>query len=267
MRLPRPRRARRARRPRSARPGHDPHLGCPARQAGRRRRAGDGRPGRRAVPGVDGRVRRREHPQLRRRHRAADRGAAGAAGRRRRDGHRRPPRRRPAVERPRRHRRSRSRSTAPSRTPCPSACRRGWARPVGSVLVGSAERIAAARVWRKRYGGGMRQVGILAAAVPVRPRPPARRGSRTTTRGPGGSPRRSRRCVPNSWTSTPSRPTSSCSTSRPRELAAADVAAAAREHGVLLSVLGPRTLRMVTHLDVDDEACEHAGGVLAKVLG
>src|SRR5204862_229617 len=36
--------------------------------------------------------------------------------------------------------------------------------PVGSVLVSSAERIAAARVWRKRYGGGMRQVGVLAAA-------------------------------------------------------------------------------------------------------
>jgi threonine aldolase len=50
-------------------------------------------------------------------------------------------------------------------------------------------------------------------------------------------------------------------------LAAADVAAAAREHGVLLSVLGRHALRMVTHLDVDDEACEHAAGVLAKVLG
>jgi threonine aldolase len=50
-------------------------------------------------------------------------------------------------------------------------------------------------------------------------------------------------------------------------LAAPDVAAAAREHGVLLSVLGPRTLRMVTHLGIDDDACEHAAGVLAKVLG
>jgi threonine aldolase len=50
-------------------------------------------------------------------------------------------------------------------------------------------------------------------------------------------------------------------------LAAADVAADAREHGVVLSVLGQRTLRMVTHLDVDDEGCEHAAGVLAKVLG
>src|SRR5215212_7757695 len=41
---------------------------------------------------------------------------------------------------------------------------KGLGAPVGSVLVGSAERIAAARVWRKRYGGGMRQVGVLAAA-------------------------------------------------------------------------------------------------------
>ena len=32
------------------------------------------------------------------------------------------------------------------------------------MLVGSAERMAEARVWRKRYGAGMRQVGILAAA-------------------------------------------------------------------------------------------------------
>src|ERR687884_526360 len=41
---------------------------------------------------------------------------------------------------------------------------KGLGAPVGSVLVSSAERIAAARVWRKRYGGGMRQVGVLAAA-------------------------------------------------------------------------------------------------------
>lgn len=36
--------------------------------------------------------------------------------------------------------------------------------PVGSVLVGSREFINEARTWRKRLGGGMRQVGILAAA-------------------------------------------------------------------------------------------------------
>src|SRR3954453_11432766 len=41
---------------------------------------------------------------------------------------------------------------------------KGLGAPVGSVLVGSAERIATARLWRKRLGGGMRQVGVLAAA-------------------------------------------------------------------------------------------------------
>ncbi|MBD3782938.1 MAG: threonine aldolase family protein, partial [Micrococcales bacterium] len=41
---------------------------------------------------------------------------------------------------------------------------KGLGAPVGSVLVGSADAMAEARVWRKRYGGGMRQVGILAAA-------------------------------------------------------------------------------------------------------
>ncbi len=36
--------------------------------------------------------------------------------------------------------------------------------PVGSMVVGSRGFIDEARVWRKRLGGGMRQVGILAAA-------------------------------------------------------------------------------------------------------
>ena len=41
---------------------------------------------------------------------------------------------------------------------------KGLGAPVGSVLVGSRAHVAEARVWRKRYGGGMRQAGILAAA-------------------------------------------------------------------------------------------------------
>ena len=41
---------------------------------------------------------------------------------------------------------------------------KGLGAPVGSVLAGSRAHIEEARVWRKRYGGGMRQAGILAAA-------------------------------------------------------------------------------------------------------
>ena len=41
---------------------------------------------------------------------------------------------------------------------------KGLGAPAGSMLLGSKGFIAEARVWRKRLGGGMRQVGILAAA-------------------------------------------------------------------------------------------------------
>ena len=41
---------------------------------------------------------------------------------------------------------------------------KGLGAPVGSMLVGSAERMARARILRKCLGGGMRQAGVLAAA-------------------------------------------------------------------------------------------------------
>ncbi|MBK9163985.1 MAG: low-specificity L-threonine aldolase [Acidobacteria bacterium] len=41
---------------------------------------------------------------------------------------------------------------------------KGLGAPVGSMLVGSTDFIKEARVWRKRFGGGMRQAGILGAA-------------------------------------------------------------------------------------------------------
>ena len=41
---------------------------------------------------------------------------------------------------------------------------KGLCAPVGSMLVGSAELMDRARIYRKALGGGMRQVGVLAAA-------------------------------------------------------------------------------------------------------
>lgn len=41
---------------------------------------------------------------------------------------------------------------------------KGLGAPAGSVLVGSGDLLARARRWRKMVGGGMRQVGVLAAA-------------------------------------------------------------------------------------------------------
>jgi threonine aldolase len=41
---------------------------------------------------------------------------------------------------------------------------KGLGGPAGSILLGTRDFIEEARIWRKRLGGGMRQVGILAAA-------------------------------------------------------------------------------------------------------
>src|SRR4051812_26194347 len=142
---------------------------------------------------------------------------------------------------------------------------KGLGAPVGSVLVGSDERIAAARVWRKRYGGGMRQVGILAAAC--------RYALDHQLERLADDHARARRLAAAVAEVRPGLvDTDAVETNivvldlAEAGLAAADVAAAARESGVLLSVLGPRRLRLVTHLDVDDDACEHAADVLTKVL-
>ncbi|MEP6788054.1 MAG: GntG family PLP-dependent aldolase [Acidobacteriota bacterium] len=41
---------------------------------------------------------------------------------------------------------------------------KGLGAPAGSILLGKRDFIEEARIWRKRLGGGMRQIGILAAA-------------------------------------------------------------------------------------------------------
>jgi threonine aldolase len=142
---------------------------------------------------------------------------------------------------------------------------KGLGAPVGSVLVAGADRIARARVWRKRYGAGMRQVGILAAA--------GRYAVEHHLARLADDHARARRLATAVADVEPSvvDPATVETNIVVLDLTAsgrtsADVVAAARVQGVLVSGLGPRTVRAVTHLDVDDAAVEHAATVLAKVL-
>ncbi len=132
---------------------------------------------------------------------------------------------------------------------------KGLGAPVGSVLVSTAERIAEARVWRKRYGAGMRQVGILAAA--------GRFAVEHNIARLADDHARARRLAEGIGVDPDSAPTNIV-------VAAAEdargVAAAAAEQGVLVSALGPTLLRFVTHLDVDDDGIERAVGVLKPLL-
>lgn len=133
---------------------------------------------------------------------------------------------------------------------------KGLGAPVGSVLASTAERIAEARVWRKRYGAGMRQVGILAAAGLYAIEHHVERladdhaRARRLAEALGGDP-----------------------AAAPTNIVVLDVADAATvavkaaAEGVLVSALGPRFLRLVTHLDVDDADLERAIEVLRPLVG
>ena len=132
---------------------------------------------------------------------------------------------------------------------------KGLGAPVGSVLVSSTERIAEARTWRKRYGGAMRQVGILAAAGRFALRHNIERLADDHERAArlgaalGLKPERIETNIV--VLQVPDAPA---------------VGLAAREQGVIVSVIGPKLIRLVTHLDVDDEGLDRAIEVLTPLL-
>jgi threonine aldolase len=140
---------------------------------------------------------------------------------------------------------------------------KGLGAPVGSLVVTDAARAAEARVLRKRLGGGMRQAGVLAAAglhaldahLDRLADDHARARRLAEALAPAG-------VVEPGQVETNLVPLDL--TAAPRDALA--LAAAAREQDVLVSVLGPRRARLVTHLDVDDAACERAALVLADLL-
>jgi threonine aldolase len=140
---------------------------------------------------------------------------------------------------------------------------KGLGAPVGSLVISSAERIAAARWIRKRMGGGMRQVGVLAAAGQYALRNNIERLAEDHVRA-----RRLAQAL---------EPTGVVAADRVRtnivpldltkaRLDAPGLGAAARACGVLVSVLGPRTARLVTHLDLDDAAIDRAVEILPGLL-
>jgi threonine aldolase len=132
---------------------------------------------------------------------------------------------------------------------------KGLGAPVGSVLVSSAERIAAARVWRKRLGAGMRQAGILAAA--------GRYALTHHLTRLADDHARARRL----GAALGADPALIDTNIVVLDVAdAGGLAAKAGADGVLVSALGPRFVRLVTHLDVDDAAVDRAIDVLGPLV-
>ena len=132
---------------------------------------------------------------------------------------------------------------------------KGLGAPVGSVLASSADRIAEARVWRKRYGAGMRQAGIIAAA--------GRYALANNVDRLADDHVRARRLAAELGADPATVATNIVVLTVPD---AAAVAGKAAEQDVLISALGPRVLRLVTHLDIDDDGVQRAIDVLRPMI-
>ena len=143
---------------------------------------------------------------------------------------------------------------------------KGLGAPGGSLLAGSQALIAAADRHRRRLGGAMRQNGIFSAAALHAldhhlGRLPEDHGNARALaeRLLAGAPvQLDLRTVQTNIVVFHLPPESA--------LDAPGLSSRAREHGVLVNAFGPRTVRAVTHLDVDHAQCLRAADVLAALI-
>lgn len=142
---------------------------------------------------------------------------------------------------------------------------KGLGAPVGSVMLSTRERVTKARVWRKRYGAGMRQIGLLAAAGHfalgnnidrladdhrlAKKLAVAIAQINSSLVDPGTV---DTNIVGLDLTSLP--------------ITAAELATVCREKGLWISALGPKYARLVTHLDFSENECDEAIEILKSAL-
>jgi threonine aldolase len=139
---------------------------------------------------------------------------------------------------------------------------KGLGAPVGSVLSGSKAFVAEARRLRKRLGGGMRQAGILAAACLygldhhlgrlAEDHENARVLARRLAEIPGVRVELDRV------------ETNMIYADVPEDSVA--LVSRLRVAGLLVNSVGPHSIRLVCHLDVDRARCERAAEILGASL-
>jgi len=143
---------------------------------------------------------------------------------------------------------------------------KGLASPIGSMLAGMSKFIARARHLRKMLGGGMRQVGIVAAAGIISLEKMVNRLSDDHARArkladglrqirgidvDDGSPYTNMVYI---------------DLSKDAKVDLEQVGKSMRDLGVLLDVFHPRRLRLVTHYWIDDDAVEKSIAAFRKVM-
>jgi threonine aldolase len=141
---------------------------------------------------------------------------------------------------------------------------KGLGAPVGSMLTGSKELMERARIFRKALGGGMRQVGVLAAAGLIAlEKGPARLHEDHANARLLAEALSNIDCVEIELDSVE---TNILVFRLTGGRSAADLVNRLKARGVLMSAVGKDTIRLVTHLDVGRGACRTAAEVLAEEI-
>ena len=140
---------------------------------------------------------------------------------------------------------------------------KGLGCPVGSLLAGTREQMTNARWIRRRFGGGMRQSGILAAAgiyalAHNRTRLPEDHDNAKLLAERAGNIKGLRVSAPE---------TNIVMMEVERAgMKASDVVGKLKEHGVLMVEFTPTRVRAVTHMDVTRADVERAAEALSRVM-
>jgi threonine aldolase len=147
---------------------------------------------------------------------------------------------------------------------------KGLGAPVGSMLVGSREAIEQARVYRKALGGGMRQAGVLAAAGLIALHEMSKRlhedhaNAQLLAEAVAAEPGAAEIDMETVQTNIVIFKLRSKDQVNGGDAAA--FTAALKLKGVLVSAIGPHSVRFVTHYDVDRVACERAAAIVSEQL-
>jgi threonine aldolase len=141
---------------------------------------------------------------------------------------------------------------------------KGLGAPVGSLLVGSAEQMKRARIFRKALGGGMRQAGVLAAA-----------GLIALEEGPKqlAEDHANARLLAEALAHTEGVMVDLAAVETNIVIfrlaagaGAPELAARLKQRGVLMSSVAPNAIRVVTHRDVSREDCIDAAEALTEEI-
>ena len=145
---------------------------------------------------------------------------------------------------------------------------KGLGAPVGSLMLGTADQVAQARVWRKRLGGGWRQAGVLAAAglwaVEHNVERLAEDHAHAQVIAAAVADRSADLVDHTVPVVDPAAVDTNIVVMRTPD--AAGVVGRCKSEGVLVSAVGPGVVRAVTHLDIGDAEAKQAADVIARAL-